>query len=392
MSDNQKECFKLNNKVQNYDWGDTSFIPDLLGIENKENLPYAELWMGAHPKASSELEDGTPLIDYISSNTNKVLGNSIAAEFGNLPYLFKVLSAGSPLSIQVHPDKNRAEEGFYSENKKGIALDAFNRNYKDDNHKPEIICALTPFWAMKGFRSAHAIYELILLSTSPILKDLGAVLVDSSLSEWDQLKGFFVALMNLQNKKTKKLISELSSFAVHSDHTVFKWIARLLEFYPGDIGALAPLYLNLIHLKPGEALYLGAGVLHAYLEGTGMELMANSDNVLRGGLTAKFMDPKELIEVVLFDSDDPEILHPVHNGDEWIYNTPSREFQLSRISVETHAVLGGPVTPSILICVEGFCEIDGKIIKRGETLFIPSSKRAIDVKGNGVLYRAGLPL
>lgn len=391
MSADRIVAYKMKNSVQNYGWGDTEAIPTLLGINNSEGKPFAELWMGAHPKAPSMLSENGSLLDQITASPVTQLGEEVFNQFGRLPYLFKVLSAGSPLSIQVHPDKKRAEEGFRFENEQGIALDAFNRNYKDDNHKPEIICALTPFWAMRGFRTPEAVSALVESIGSPALSEAAVSLKDESLIEEARLKGFFLNLLNFKGDQAEKLMDEVLANTDPGENDVFRWIHKLAGFYPGDCGALAPVYLHLIQLQPGEALYLSAGVLHAYLEGTGMELMANSDNVLRGGLTPKYMDPPELTAVVNFSSEDPQIILPVASGDESVYPTPSGEFQLGKVSLKGMAELKGPVAPSILIALEGCCTVGDVEISRGESLFIPFNESTVEIKGEGTFYRAAVP-
>ena len=386
-----KKSYKINNFVQHYDWGDKDFIPSLIGDENIKNVAFAELWMGSHPKASSILEDGTTLFKLINDSPTAVLGKQISTQFGQLPYLLKVLSASSPLSIQAHPDKIKAEQGFALENSKGIPLDAFERNYKDNNHKPEIIAALTPFWAMKGFRRVSKIINLLEEINCTQLLEVASPLYNSEFSESEKLKGFFFSLLELDKKSSKKILTDILSKIENSNNSIFNWVEKLHSFYPGDIGVLAPIYLNLIHLKPGEALFLEAGVLHAYLEGSGMELMANSDNVLRGGLTPKNVDLKELSDVLLFVSDDAKILEPNKGEDDWYhYKTPSNEFSLSKINLDGTVCLGSPVSPSIILCLEGKGEIAGNVISKGETLFLPYNSRSLSFSGKGIFYKASV--
>jgi len=277
--------YKMKNLIQDYAWGSVSDIPGLLGYINSEQKPQAELWMGSHKRGESRLlleNEELSLLELINNNKNNILSEKIAAEYGDLPFLFKVLAAGSPLSIQVHPDKKQAEEGFARENRNAIPLDAFNRNYKDDNHKPEIICALTPFWAMRGFRTIDRIIDNFRMVDLPSFRtELEQFAVNRGS---EGLKSFFSSIMDLEGDKKSTFISELTEAAAKIDNDTFKWVLRLRDFYPEDAAIAAPLYLNLVKLEPGDALYLDAGELHAYLGGMGMELMASSDNVLRGGL------------------------------------------------------------------------------------------------------------
>ena len=397
--------FKLNNTIQEYAWGSKTAIPGLLGYENNENKPLAELWMGAHPKAPSTLmlDDGVKkgLNEAIEEAPSRMLGEKIAAQFGGrLPYLFKVLAAGSPLSIQAHPNLQQAAEGFARENAAGTALDAFNRSYKDDNHKPEIICALTDFYAMRGFRPAYEIAsDFKKIMVQEIELELSAL--ENASDETEALKTFFSKLMNLEESVAEGLIGRAVDSA--EDFEQGSWIRRFSQLYPGDIGILSPLYLNVVQLKPGEAMYLPAGELHAYLDGTGMELMANSDNVLRGGLTPKYVDEPELLSTLTFGAGRPEILKPeALNETESVYSTGAPEFCLSRIELENKYVFpdtpGNPELPSILICLEGAAEITDKVqpnepaveISRGDSVFISYGSHPV-LSGCGTFYRASMP-
>jgi mannose-6-phosphate isomerase len=235
------------------------------------------------------------LDELVARDPAGVLGPAAAEKFNKrLPFLFKVLAAGTPLSIQAHPNLHQAASGYRRENDAGVPLDAFNRNYKDDNHKPEIICALTEYEAMRGFRSAAQIadnFSRILIDElrPPVERlqkaaDPEGALSDRGDAEGGVFRDFFTRLMTLEDGPKAELIAEALKVCTGGDEGL--WIQRLSELYPGDIGIVSPLYLNLVTLKPGEAMYLPAGELHAYLRGLGIELMANSDNVLRGGLTS----------------------------------------------------------------------------------------------------------
>ncbi len=409
--------YKMKNSIQPYAWGSSTAIPELLGYENPGNKPMAELWMGAHPKAPSViLKDDNiqqKLDDYISSASDRVLGKRISEQFGRrLPFLFKVLAAGSPLSIQSHPNLKQAAAGFRRENEAGIPLDAFNRNYKDDNHKPEIICALTEYSAMRGFRPAGeiaaafrrimipeleaSISMLETVSAAPAVS--GAASVDNAAAS--AVKIFFTELMSLKDEARERLLSLAVKAAESGLLPESKWILDFAGLYPGDTGIVSPLYLNVVVLKPGEAMYLPAGELHAYLHGLGMELMANSDNVLRGGLTPKYIDVQELISTLTFSTGRPEILHPVKlNEHESAYITEAPEFILTRIDLDGFYEISGhtygPEMPSVFICLEGKAEIKdgsgGSIqITRGETAFSEHGT-SLNLNGKGLFYRASVP-
>ena len=270
----------LKNKIQPYAWGSYTAIPDLLGTENSKGEPQAELWMGAHPKAPSLVDKGgkwMSLEELIRSNPEDVLGKAVVNKYGGrFPYLFKVLAAAHPLSIQAHPSPDQAKRGFEKENRLNIPLDAFHRNYKDDNHKPECICAMTPFWAMKGFRNIHEMLELLSI-VNPI--DLSIEMENFKQQPNSQgLRSFFKAVMGMDRQRQKRVVDSVAAMADNHDQDdhIFQWIVKLNNRYPGDIGVLSPILLNLVCLDPGQAMFLPAGELHAYLDGVGIELMANS--------------------------------------------------------------------------------------------------------------------
>ncbi|MBW2407888.1 MAG: mannose-6-phosphate isomerase, class I [Deltaproteobacteria bacterium] len=394
----------LKNTVQNYAWGSPTAIPELLGEQNPSHEPRAELWMGAHLKAPSLVNyDGQwmSLAELITKFPQEILGNDVALAFGNkLPYLFKVLAAAKPLSIQAHPNLNQAKKGFKRETDRGIAMDAPNRNYKDDNHKPECICALSPFWAMYGFRN---IPDILTLMGKNCPVGLAAEL-DSLKRHPDSrgLKRFFTDLMTMDSRRQKRVVDEAVQNAhQYSDEDIaFYWMTRLSNGYPTDIGILAPLLLNLIELGPGEALFLPAGELHAYLEGVGMEVMANSDNVLRGGLTPKHIDVPELLKVLHFKPRPVNILKAVKkNKNERVYASEADEFVLSVVSTSA----GSPYQSSesrsveIILCTEGTAYLKDEgtqeiiNIKKGESAIIPAAVIGYSITGDALIYKAAVP-
>ena len=397
------KIYKLHNPIQYYAWGSKTAIPQLLGIPNPEEKPMAELWMGAHPKAPSKvLVDGRwhSLLDIISRYPKPVLGEEVAKKFNNeLPFLFKILAAEKPLSIQVHPNKEQAKEGFEREDVQGIPIDSPHRNYKDQNHKPELLCALTPFEAMKGFRPVEEI-----ISTFKGLKgDLFPVLLEKLMSPGLGLREFFGLLMKLDETKKERILTSVLQYAEkhkREDRACY-WVLTLNKYFPGDIGIISPLILNVLSLKPGEAIYLPARELHAYLKGTGLEIMANSDNVLRGGLTSKHMDVEELLKIVHFEGYKPTLVTPRKVGNCCqVYETTAEEFQLSRISInkEVSFEQNMPTGAEIIICLKGFAEIFGrraseglKIIK-GESIIIPAASVPYKIIGDALMYKASVPV
>lgn len=358
--------FSLECQVLHYPWGASRSIPDLLGKPNPDGLPWAELWMGAHPKASSALPGGELLIDYL------------AARHHELPFLFKILAAASPLSIQCHPDKQQARAGFAREEAAGIPRDAPHRNYRDPNHKPEIIVALEEFWALKGFRDVDEIADLFARAGIALLRDELA----------GGLECFCRALFGLSSENIAVLLRSLAAGCDQLPADEARWTRELLRLYPGDIGCLAPLFLRLIKLTPGQALYLGAGELHAYLQGTGLELMANSDNVLRGGLTSKHVDTDELLRVLRFTASDAQILAADTDGQ---YPIGCDEFALTRLVLDG-ASSRSPSGPEIWLFLGDAAELSwpaGSLsMRRGEVVFCTSDTGSISVQGSGDLWIA----
>jgi mannose-6-phosphate isomerase len=397
----RQALFKLNNTVKYYDWGSPEWIPDLLRQPNTDGKPWAELWMGVHPEGPSALAaGGLSLPDLINQDLHHYLGE--AASFGNLPFLFKVLAAGKPLSIQAHPDLAQARSGFAEENRRGLPLAAPNRNYKDANHKPEILCALTSFTAMGGFREIPEIVRRLDALNCPALRFPFAALKQVSAAE--ALRDFLTALLGLDPEARRELTRRVRALPSEQGPVEFagewKYAAFFAELYPDDPAIIAPLYLNLFHLKPGEAVYIPAGVLHAYIHGLGVELMANSDNVLRGGLTPKHIDAPELTRVLNWVPMKPEILHPVEAGPGLsAYNTPAREFRLFYIEGNgaSHSLPGrGPVIALVTegearLRFKGGAGIEELALNRGESAFVSARRpgEELNISGAFTIYAAG---
>ncbi|MDR2807588.1 MAG: mannose-6-phosphate isomerase, class I [Spirochaetaceae bacterium] len=360
-----KYIFKLKNQVKHYEWGSPSLIQELLNVPGDDS-PWAELWMGVHPQGASETECGT-LSALIAGDPHRFLGNYPA-----LPFLFKVLAASRPLSIQAHPNRQQAQEGFRRENEAGIARNAPNRNYKDSNHKPEILCALTPFKALCGFRTQEEIQErLTLLFKDPtgLLKTTSAVLQESLAAD---VKTFLNTLLTLSqdNRHSLTELFQAQNQSFSEQFPEWRLCAAFAQQYPDDPALIAPLYLNVIDLTPGQAIYLPAGILHAYISGLGVELMANSDNVLRGGLTSKYVDRAELFHILDFSPFSPAILRPEQD----VYPTPSEEFSLSVYN--SRSLVSTLPVPRIVLNTKGIASlsISGETctLRRGESAFIPA--------------------
>lgn len=392
----------LDNVIQPYAWGSRTALAELMARPCPSPTPEAELWMGAHPGAPSRVRRGNEtasLLDVIRQAPEHELGEAITRRFGaELPFLLKVLAAGAPLSLQTHPSLSQAREAFARENALGIPLSAPHRNYKDANHKPELICALTPFDALCGFRQADETLELFDALAVPALEPLLGSLRESP--DASGVRSMFEALMTLPRGERGALVGmAVASCAQRAARSApyaeeMRWAVRLAEQYPGDPGVLGALMLNLVRLAPGEAIYLPAGNLHAYLEGVGVEIMANSDNVLRGGCTPKHVDVPELLRVLDFRCGPipPMRAHAAHGGEE-VYATPTEEFRLSRIPLAP----GASVRPArrgaeILLCIEGrarlSCGDTTLELTRGTSAFVSASRGPYGLEGDGVVFRA----
>ncbi|UAN42872.1 MULTISPECIES: mannose-6-phosphate isomerase [unclassified Enterobacter] len=384
---------KLINSVQNYAWGSKTALTDLYGIANPNNLPMAELWMGAHPKSSSKVEDASgqvrSLRDVIDADKTALLGDKVAQRFGELPFLFKVLCADKPLSIQVHPNKKASEIGFAKENAAGIPLDAAERNYKDPNHKPELVFALTPFLAMNAFREFSEIVSLL----QPVAGAHKAIAHFLENPNADALSQLFASLLNMQGEEKSHALAVLKAALGSQQGEPWETIRLIAEFYPDDSGLFSPLLLNVVKLNPGEAMFLFAETPHAYLQGVALEVMANSDNVLRAGLTPKYIDIPELVANVKFVAKPAaELLtQPVKNGAELDFPIPVEDFAFSLHDLSQAETAIAQESAAILFCVEGEATLrkgeQRLVLKPGESAFVAASESPVSVSGTGRLAR-----
>ena len=377
---------RLDNTIRHYAWGSTTAIPRLLGTE-PTGEPQAEMWMGAHPGAPSRTGRGT-LVEVIDADPETELGADSVAKFGpRLPFLLKLLAAGAPLSLQVHPDLTQAREGYEDEERRGVPVTAPHRNYKDANHKPELVCALTEFDGLCGFRDPLRAAELLdglgVDSLKPYVDLLHAHPEEAALRE------VLTAILTADPDEMARTVTETAA-ACDRLGGAYAPYADIAHHYPGDPGVIAAMLLNHVRLQPGEALFLGAGVPHAYLDGLGVEIMANSDNVLRCGLTPKHVDVPELLRIVRFESRDAGVLRPEAGPDgEEIYETPIDEFRLSRYVLPE----GGATrdltlaTPQILLCTAGSVRAGEHELTPGTSVFVPAGEKA-EVSGTGTLFRS----
>ncbi|MGL4725233.1 MAG: mannose-6-phosphate isomerase [Scandinavium sp.] len=384
---------KLINSVQNYAWGSKTALTELYGIANPEQLPMAELWMGAHPKSSSKITDATgqvqSLREVIDADKSALLGNDVAERFGELPFLFKVLCADNPLSIQVHPNKKASEEGFAKENAAGIPLDAAERNYKDPNHKPELVFALTPFLAMNAFREFSDIVSL-LQPVSGAHTSIAHFLQEPNAERLSQL---FASLLNMQGEEKSRALGVLKAALNSQQGEPWETIRFIAQFYPDDSGLFSPLLLNVVKLNPSEAMFLFAETPHAYLQGVALEVMANSDNVLRAGLTPKYIDIPELVANVKFTPKPAaELLtQPAKHGAELDFPIPVDDFAFSLHDLNTAGEDVAQQSAAILFCVEGEAVLrkgeQQLVLKAGESAFVAANESPVSLSGVGRVAR-----
>ncbi|WP_285241018.1 mannose-6-phosphate isomerase, class I [Pseudarthrobacter sp. MEB009] len=395
--------YEIENVLRDYAWGSTTAIAALLG-RPESGGPEAELWIGAHADSPSVARSGrngtpTPLNELIDADPAHHLGAGSVARFGpRLPFLAKILAAAQPLSLQVHPSLEQARAGFARENDAGVPANAANRNYRDDNHKPEMILALTPFEALCGFRPPKQTRQLLQHvaglfdqagRTAPAL--LGTLLADlAGPDEGQALRTAFERLISgggeVAEATAVVAAALISGAPLEPYRPELATVVSLNEKYPGDPGVLISLLLNRISLQPGEAVYLPAGNVHAYLHGLGVEVMASSDNVLRGGLTPKFVDVPELLRTIDFQPVAVPMLAATRNGlDQEIFSPPFAEFSLQRIALGPDA---GPVPiaqsgAAVVVVVAGDIYLDspkGDLhLSRGGSAFLPAAEAPVNV-------------
>jgi mannose-6-phosphate isomerase len=395
-----QKAYKLQGKHRHYDWGGTSFIPSLMGIENVDQLPYAEYWMGAHPSAASLVFTPNGVINLdllVHENPKMWLGQKTANDFGAVPYLFKILDVNKMLSIQVHPTKEQAFLGYEKEQIAGIPLDAAYRNYKDKNHKPEVMVALSDFWLLHGFLPPAMLAERLQsqLQFHPLINEFKG-------EDYQHLYTYFMELpMELSDQILQPLLVEAAvevknGRVTKSDphYWAHKYYADGIPATNIDKGIFSIYILNIVHLPKYSGIFQGAGLLHAYLEGQNIELMANSDNVLRGGLTPKHVDSSELIQQVNFTPTFPAIL----KGDfitkqETNYPCTTSDFGLTKIALEvgeTYTITSRSI--EMLLAMEGAVLVDDLPLKAGDSVVIqPDSKIKLIAQQPTVLFRSFVP-
>lgn len=385
------DIHRITGVIKDYPWGNDYFIPKLLGIPS--DGPMGEYWMGAHPSGDAKVEGVVSLSHVIEEDPERILGPETFGRFGSrLPFLFKVLAINNPLSLQCHPTKKQAEQGWLKESR--ARQEGLSCNYQDDNEKAEIIEAITPVTAMCGFLPLDRIKENFDVFIPSSSRKFGLVR--------DSIKDIFFALYGLGEDQKTEVLWEFKSNLVQKndkmktgDFLTYKGVAmEALDEYPGDIGALAPIFMNIVHLMPGEALYLEPDTLHAYVYGNGVELMSASDNVLRGGLTHKKVDLGELSSIMSFEPSCPEkVAMSKDSCGRLAAPVPSDAFLLLSCRKGDY-VVEGPET-AILLAVEGDVRIsqggETLLLKKGQACFIPYCAGSYSMSVESLAFMAKVP-
>jgi mannose-6-phosphate isomerase len=382
--------YPLDNPVRSYAWGSATAIPELLGIA-ASGEPQAELWIGAHPATPSmaRTDSGTEALDaLIGKEPERMLGTDVLERFGpKLPFLLKVLAVERPLSIQAHPTGPQAEAGYDAENAAGVPLDAPDRSYRDRSHKPELVVALSNFEALVGFRDPA--------DAAAVLRQLGVPGLDDAvavLSGRDGLAEVVRWTLRLEPDRSARLVGRVA--AACADRTSaepFATVARIAELHPGDRGILLALLLQPVHLSPGEAIFVPAGMPHTYLHGVAVEAQASSDNTLRAGLTPKHVDVPEVLRVLVYEPAPDLRITPIPTsmGDEYAV-TGVAEFRLFRLGLmpKPSALPGG--SPWIVLITEGHARltVDGgsTSLATGASAFVPAESEWIALSGEGTAF------
>ena len=361
----KKKIYKLHNQIKNYEWGSINTIPEFLNIENTKKIPHAEMWMGTHESAPSHT-------DFSGKTTLKEIS-------GELPFLFKLLSVEKPISIQAHPNREKAFEGFKLEEEAGVSLRSPMRNYKDPHHKPELLCALSRFSLMAGFKNLEQISKSLneFLVVFPQLKEVISPLQRSL--NTGSLAVFLRMLFNL-SKFEKEYMCDLitKKETIRKSDAIIpeQWelIRTFVASYPEDPAILSPLYLNYLILQPGQVIYIPPGVLHSYINGFGVELMTSSDNVLRGGLTPKYIDIPELMNVLDFKPYIPKIFSPVFTS--W-FCYGSENFSLVIMEGDGQEKVFPGKGPAICLVTDGELIAEESTFVKGESFFIPKDNEEL---------------
>ncbi|MGH8827737.1 MAG: mannose-6-phosphate isomerase, class I [Jiangellaceae bacterium] len=374
----------LENPVREYAWGSPTVIPALLG-RAASGEPHAELWVGAHAGSPSTVVDDSTLDRFIAADPRSALGESACERFGPaLPFLLKVLAVQRPLSIQVHPNLEQAAAGYAAEDAAGIPLDSPQRSYRDRNHKPEMALALTDFEALLGFAEPAHIFAVLEAFGHPDL-DAAADLVRAA-----GLTRLVRRWLTLGSEETDRLVTEVAKIAAQQRaEDPFALVSRLAEDYPGDRGVLIALLMQHVRLRPGEAVFVPAGVPHAYLSGVAVEAQTSSDNTVRAGLTPKHVDVAEAMRLLRYDDHGAVAVVPIPGArGELVYVAPGvSEFRMSRVELSTEG-LELPAGPRLILVLEGWADVNSGDshcrLQRGQAAFVKAAEPDSRLAGRGV--------
>ena len=398
----------LQGVARHYEWGSATVIPEMLG-RPVTGEPWAELWFGAHPMAPAAVgANAEPLDELIAADPEGALGPSIAAEFGGLPFLVKILAVDRPLSLQVHPSAEQARAGFDREEILGIPVDAPERSFRDRFHKPEMVCALSNFEALSGLRNPAATIALLEgIQAEPLEAVRRRLRRDPSPDGMRDLIGW---LLSLSGREASELVdsvlqacSRTADAASGQLSAPLSVAAALGERYPGDAGVIVALLLNHVTLAPGEAMFVAHGSLHCYLHGTVVEVMACSDNVLRGGLTVKHVDVAALLDVIDTDPAPVRVQRPESVGGVTAYRSPVSEFALRRVQVEPNRPVTVPGGPAVLLCTDGRADVGsldsgggeavrslaGLAFESGQAVWVGAAEESVRLEGRATVFHIG---
>lgn len=398
---------RIDGFVQHYAWGSTDVLPQFLS-RPADGQPWAEIWFGAHPLAPSTIADGARGLDaVIAAAPRRMLGDSVMRAFGPaLPFLLKLIAPAQPLSLQVHPSKEHAQESFAAENAAGIPLDSHGRNYRDANHKPEMLMALTPFEALCGFRTPRKALSIVRGLDTPLSEQLTQLI-----TEHPSAHGMRAAFRRLVTPALSPSAEEVGALAeacrrrLDSGESpsprIDATVATLQSVHPGDPGVAAALLMNPVSLQPGEAMFVPDGIIHSYQSGLGIEIMASSDNVLRAGLTSKKVDANELLQCASVAAAPPIRIGPEKLTENTAaYFSPIDDFELSITTLPDGASFYPSIRvpgqgPRILLCIEGDVLLQSDSgrarVRPGDAVFVSADDGAVSVGGHGRIVQASVP-
>lgn len=399
--------WELKGTLQHYAWGSTQALPEFLGRE-PDGQPWAEVWYGAHPSAPSLVRGSEPLDRVIAQEPRRMLGTDVARGFGDsLPFLLKVIAPAKPLSLQVHPTREHAAESFAAENAAGLSMSSEARNYKDGNHKPEMVLALSRFEALCGFRTPRRALQVLDGLNTTLSDRLSSLLRQSPNAHG--MRAAFRTLISPSLRPEPELVHEVAAACAarlerweSPSPRIDRLVGQLHEQYPGDAGVVAALLLNPVTLQPGEAMFVPAGIIHAYISGLGVEIMASSDNVLRAGLTPKKVAADEMLQCVSVQAAPPSRVAPEKVSEYTsAYYAPIDDFELSYTKLTDspgsfqprHRIPGSG--PRIVLAIEGDMLLQTSTARHrlsaGQAVFIPASAEQLTAGGAGAFVQASVP-